>query len=393
MDRIFFLIPHWGNSKSGGGDSFSDRLSSHYTVSILLFFAFMVFTRQYVGEPINCWCPAEFSNSMIAYTNKVCWSTATYYVADEVDHIPDENDNSRRRIGYYQWIALMFIAQAALFYVPRALWRMLSLKAGISLYAITDTAASYQSKSDPQKLEQMLSFMTRTLKRYILETNQKREASKRGRCLHGNHLMISYLVVKLLYILNVVGQLWILNVFLGTDFYLYGIEVMGRMVKGEDWTTSNRFPRTALCDFKIRVVGNIRRHTVQCSLPTNLLNEMFFIILWFWYFFVLAVTATSLLVGLYRANNLKHRVQFVRDRLYAMQRIHRRSQDSPSPEDSRLEDFVRDYLNRDGFLVISLVVKNSSDVIAAEITSGLWSSYSARQLRPTSETDDETAIV
>lgn len=323
---------------------------------------------------------------------KVCWTTATYYVPDEVDDIPDEDDNSRKRISYYQWIALMFIAEAILFYVPRALWRMLSLKAGISLYAITDTATSYQSKSDPKKLEQMLSFMTRTLKKYILETNKKRDASKRGRCLHGNHLMICYLFVKLLYILNVVGQLWILNVFLGTDFYLYGIEVMGRMVKGEDWTTSNRFPRTALCDFKIRAVGNIRRYTVQCSLPANLLNEMFFIILWFWFFFVLAVTATSLLVWLYRANNLKHRIQFVRNRLYAMQRIHRRPQTNPSPEDNRLKEFVRDFLNRDGFLVISLVVKNSSDVIAAEITSGLWSWYSARQLRPTSETDDETAI-
>lgn len=269
----------------------------------------------------------------------------------------------------------MFIAEAILFYVPRAIWRMLSLKAGLSLHAITDTAADYQSKSDPKKLDQMMSFMTRTLKKYILERNKKRAASKRGKCFHGNYLICLYMFVKLLYVVNVLGQLCVLNVFLGTNFYSYGIDVLRRMLQGDDWTSSSRFPRTALCDFKIRTFGNIHRYTVQCSLPANLLNEMFFIVLWFWFFFVLSVTTISLFTWLYKATHAKHRVQFVRNRLYAMQRIHRRAQTDASPEDRQLDEFVGEFLRRDGFLVVCLVAKNSSDVIAAEITSGLWDWY------------------
>lgn len=287
----------------------------------------------------------------------------------------------------------MFIAEAILFYVPRAIWRMLSLKAGLSLYAITDTAADYQSKSDPKKLDQMMSFMTRTLKKYILERNKKRAASKRGKCFHGNYLICLYIFVKLLYVFNVLGQLCVLNVFLGTNFYSYGIDVLRRMLQGDDWTSSSRFPRTALCDFRIRTVGNVHRYTVQCSLPANLLNEMFFIVLWFWFFFVLSVTTISLFTWLYKATHAEHRVQFVRNRLYALQRIHRRAQTDASEEDRQLDEFVGEFLRRDGFLVVCLVAKNSSDVIAAEITGGLWDWYNKTRQPKTIARGPKTTIV
>ena len=35
-------------------------------------------TKQYVGEPISCWCPAHFTDSHVEFTNSVCW-VSTYY--------------------------------------------------------------------------------------------------------------------------------------------------------------------------------------------------------------------------------------------------------------------------------------------------------------------------
>ena len=34
-------------------------------------FALLITTRQYVGEPISCWCPVHFSGSNVDYANKV----------------------------------------------------------------------------------------------------------------------------------------------------------------------------------------------------------------------------------------------------------------------------------------------------------------------------------
>lgn len=47
--------------------------------------------------------------------------------------------------------------------------------------------------------------------------------------------------------------------------------------------TNFRFPRSNMCDFKIRIPGNVQRYSVQCALPINLYNEMIFTILWFWF--------------------------------------------------------------------------------------------------------------
>lgn len=71
MDRLFLLLSDIGDPCIGGADSFCDRLSNRYTVSILVIFSIMLTTRQYVGEPISCWCPPHFTSSMVDYTNKV----------------------------------------------------------------------------------------------------------------------------------------------------------------------------------------------------------------------------------------------------------------------------------------------------------------------------------
>ena len=42
---------------------------------------------------------------------------------------------------------------------------------------------------------------------------------------HGNYLVVVYLFVKLLYLINVAAQLFLLDMFLGTPFHAYGFEV------------------------------------------------------------------------------------------------------------------------------------------------------------------------
>jgi hypothetical protein len=90
----------------------------------------------------------------------------------------------------------------------------------------------------------------------------------------GNYLAITYVFVKLLYIANAVGQLFLLNVFMGRGFSLIGLETIQRWMNGQDIDIVERFPRITMCKFIIRTLGdNIQPYDVQCLLPINIYNE------------------------------------------------------------------------------------------------------------------------
>jgi len=138
---------------------------------------------------------------------------------------------------------------------------------------------------------------------------------------HGNYLIAVYIAVKLLFLANVVGQLFALNLFLGQDFHLFGIDVLRAMIAGYDWTTSSRFPRVTLCDFRVRRLANVQRYTVQCVLPINLFNEKIFLFVWFWMATVAALTALSLCAWVTRVAFHVDRYRYVRHHLRLMNRL------------------------------------------------------------------------
>jgi innexin len=90
----------------------------------------------------------------------------------------------------------------------------------------------------------------------------------------GNYLAITYVVTKLLYIGNAIGQLFLLNLFMGRGFHLMGIQTLQRWWNGQDVEALERFPRITMCKFSIRTLGdNIQPYDVQCLLPINIYNE------------------------------------------------------------------------------------------------------------------------
>jgi len=71
----------------------------------------------------------------------------------------------------------------------------------------------------------------------------------------GNYLVTLYLLVKLLYIGNVVGQLYMLSAFLGASYHTYGVDVVRALLNGTaDWhsaAASPIFPRVTVCDLRV----------------------------------------------------------------------------------------------------------------------------------------------
>ena len=189
---------------------------------------------------------------------------------------------------------------------------------GISISTITNAAVECQRKVDFESHDKMMRYMVKNMGHFLMEMSHYHMSSTSKGLWHtvyGNHLVIVYMIMKLVYIGNVIGQVVLLNNFLGTDYHMYGFNVLSRMIEGEDWTTSDRFPRVTLCDFKIRILGNIHRYTVQCSLPLNLFNEKIFIFIWFWFIFVALATFGSLIMWLIDSMYIPRQIRYICSRL------------------------------------------------------------------------------
>ena len=192
----------------------------------------------------------------------------------------------------------------------------------------------------------------------------------------GNYLTVCYLAMKIFYIANVLGQLFILNEFLGKDYHMYGIDFIQKIMRGAEWADASRFPRVTMCDFHIRALGNIRRYTVQCVLSINLFNEMIYLVLWFWIVFVIIMTCISLLRWSLRMLSRTDRKRFIKKHLRLLNCI-KDSDDELTTQtnNQNLKTFLDDYLRMDGVFILQLLAHNVDAVTVTEIVCELWEQY------------------
>lgn len=79
----------------------------------------------------------------------------------------------------------------------------------------------------------------------------------------GVYVTLIYLLSKVLALLNVVGQLLLLNAFLGPQYQWWGPGILRDLANGTEWHTSGHFPRVTMCDFTVRDIGQVKQYTVQ----------------------------------------------------------------------------------------------------------------------------------
>jgi hypothetical protein len=61
---------------------------------------------------------------------------------------------------------------------------------------------------------------------------------------HGNYLYIVYMLVKIFYLFNLFGQLWLMNSFFEFKNYSYGIDFLRKFLVGDDYSRIDKaFPR------------------------------------------------------------------------------------------------------------------------------------------------------
>ncbi|KAK4303063.1 hypothetical protein Pmani_024901 [Petrolisthes manimaculis] len=280
-------------------DNIFFRLHYKTTMPILVIFCLLITKKQYFGDPIDC-IVEHLPTDMI---DKYCWIQSTYTVpelmgakvGEVVPHpgvfpVPQDRMESVRHHKYYQWVVLFLFLQAGMFYMPRYIWKR--WEAGRVERLVCEL---YRPIVSQEKKQQRIALAVEYFTRYF----------------HLHNLYIyQFITCEILNLLNVVGQIYLTDRFLGYGFLEYGPRVLSHL---QDENTPTHylqdeiFPKVAKCVFhKFGPSGTIMRHDALCVLPLNILNEKIFAFVWYW---LILVTVATVLGLMYRLATLMPEVR------------------------------------------------------------------------------------
>lgn len=129
---------------------------------------------------------------------------------------------------------------------------------------MVEASYDFKSVSKLEKNRKMMEYMIGTIDQYVDDPRRQqpnRHMSRVRRSIAlacfmfgkflGNYLVILYLFVKVLYIINCVGQLFLISTLLGRNFYIYGASIFRDIIQGKGYADSEYFPRVTMCKFQV----------------------------------------------------------------------------------------------------------------------------------------------
>ena len=206
---------------------------------------------------------------------------------------------------------------------------------------------------------------------FPLQSSRLRVLSKR----RGNYIFLAYLFIKLLYLVNAIGQMFLMQHFLGfntTSSPLFGLSVLKDMVNGHDWQMTQIFPRVGFCFAEMKILG-VRTNgvTAQCALPVNMLNEKLYVFLWWWILAAAIITAVYLLLWIFRFCTRSREVDYIIKYI-------KFTDGAPQIDERDIDEFALNFLRHDGIFLVRMVRLNAGDVVTAAVVNALWNRYQQR---------------
>jgi len=280
-------------------ESTVNRLHYRHTCFLILCMTLMVTCPEWIsgtGSIIECMHGGSIPDDVI---NWYCYIQGTFSVPKHYKdyHIQVGNDVSQTGVGpynpykdyiqvkaYYQWVPFMLFLQGLMFYTPHILYKWAEDK---KVKNLLGSLNMFQLNKETRADEEG------ALAKYFVETMG----------LHDGWAA-RILLAHSLYLINVVGQVFFTDCFLGYEFSTYGVYAASFLEQeSQDRTDpmARVFPRVTKCTFhKYGPGGGIQRHDAQCVLPINILNEKIYVFLWFWFGILTCLTILDVLhhVGL-----------------------------------------------------------------------------------------------
>ncbi|CAH0558702.1 unnamed protein product [Brassicogethes aeneus] len=303
--NTFDSIKKFGPFKPHSVDIDNIVFKLHYrvTVAILLVCSVLVTSRQYIGEHIRCLTDKSIAENVI---NTYCFFMSTFTVnkhhdAKMVDSfaIPHPgvgpygigSKEAIQNHTYYQWVPFVLFFQALMFYVTRKLWKVWE---GNRIKNLADTleATAYSYLDKPLEHNGVK----------IPSSKEREEAINRIKLsfvdrLYVNRSWARYLIIcEILNVLHVIVQFYLTDKFLNNSFLTLGFTMMREGINSSVTVFDRVFPKVTKCSFrKYGPSGSIQEHDTMCIMALNIINEKIYGFLWFWFVFLLFVSAMGLI--------------------------------------------------------------------------------------------------
>ncbi|CAJ0947347.1 unnamed protein product, partial [Mesorhabditis belari] len=335
----------------------------HHTVlpSILFIFFLMISAKQWVGTPIQCWLPKEFSSEWGQYAENYCFIHGTYYAPISVDHRITPEEKKENFAGYYQWVPLFLLLSGCFFYLPFFIYQEVVRKlAGIDIQKCTEESITIKNANLKDR-SQMIETLVNDFDEQLRARSEQRK---------GSRAVYLYILLKLAFIVNLCAQLWHMNFFLGHES-LWAIWSAADIIQGEDSSHKGYFPRVTFCDFKIRDLGNNRPYSVQCVLMINALNEKVYLLLWSIYVLLLAVTFLNFLYTIYHYFACNSLANYMKSML--MESATKESNEEFDVNEIQYYTYYN--LGREALLALHLIEVHTDRRLCALINKGLYDRF------------------
>lgn len=393
MPTVSCGLYRWLFSSRATLEDFADRLSHFWTFGLLLVLASVISWKQGYNEPMRCWTPKDYSTSMTAFVNDVCWNSHIIVHPRDLQKSMEQlqmkavphrfPDTSLPIIGYhqldsrdvllwkmsstrtlYQWIPVLLCLQALLFKVPNLLMYILHSYSGMSFEKIAGLTRGYEN----------LNLHERCLLCQQIGNRIYSWCRQFKHCLPWRLLTILWLFVKFLYCANIIAQLCLVDAMLRTtdpphdNSTSYGDIIGGNIFQNNAtvWKTSPAFPRRVLCGLEIQQMSTIYQHVIECTIPLNTFTEFAYMLIWVWFVVVAVVTCLSLLVWMpktlipvFRRRYISKSLEFATDT------------DVRNNPPGDIRKFC-DLVGEDGVMILKLIGVNSSELVVCDVVCSMW---------------------
>ena len=86
------------------------------------------------------------------------------------------------QLNYYQWTPFIILLMALFFYMPRLIWRALSVRSGIDLQDIVEAADDTKKiKEEEGNHERLVKYIVATIDMYVDDARRQMDAENRQR--------------------------------------------------------------------------------------------------------------------------------------------------------------------------------------------------------------------
>ncbi|CAF1608483.1 unnamed protein product, partial [Adineta ricciae] len=391
----------------------SDEIHYQVTFTFLIIAAVASTTLQFYADPIQCIQPAQFTDGYTSFARTICWLNNTYFYPQTYTRLPmDKNERQQHTLKYYQWLPFVYLIQAFFFLLPHLIWISFYQKNGLNPGLVVEQGKKFDEKSNigqriAKEIERYL--MCRRLaqckKKLLLRSSVHQDSPSQSESLLPNvsfriryrssYVVSLYLFIKVLYLLNIIIQVYFLNLLLSTGkygFVRFGFDTMKYLFQSTirerivnlSYKHQQLFPFVTLCDFHIRELGQDHYYTIECILLINIFYEKIYFAMWLWFAVLFVISLISFAYSFCLYVPFFTRYRFIEKVIHSIHAKYPPSNPTNQittndheehgrdllDSDKRKRDFVN-WLQRDGVFLLRLLYSHAGTAVVVQCVEDL----------------------